>query len=88
VNFLNDAYAGPGEDRNLYVQSIVFDNSLIAGETTIDRAGPVAFHAPAVVQAPSAVAGSSPAREAEHHPSGVWFRSLLLADRDASHHRA
>jgi hypothetical protein len=31
VNFLNDLYVGPGQDRNLYVQSMSFDGTALAG---------------------------------------------------------
>jgi beta-glucanase (GH16 family) len=44
VNFLNDLYIGPGQDRNLYVQSITFDGVQVAGPpTAIMRDGPVSF---------------------------------------------
>ncbi len=43
VNFLNDAYGTPGQDRNLYVQGISFDGNSVAGQTSLMRAGPVTF---------------------------------------------
>ena len=45
VNYLNDAYAGPGEDRNLHVQSITLDNTTITTQAqNIMRSGPVTFN--------------------------------------------
>jgi hypothetical protein len=43
VTFLNDAYVGPGQDRNLYVQSMNFDGNSVAGTTSLMRDGPVTF---------------------------------------------
>ncbi len=33
VNFLNDAYAGPGQDRNLHVQAVTLDGASILPQT-------------------------------------------------------
>ena len=44
VNYLNDAYAGPGADRNLHVQSIMFDGAAVTTQPQhIMRNGPVDF---------------------------------------------
>jgi hypothetical protein len=43
VTFLNDAYVGPGQDRNLYVRSMTFDGNSVAGTTSLMRNGPVTF---------------------------------------------
>ena len=43
VNFLNDSYAGPGQDRNLYVKQITFDGVAINGTAALMRSGPVQF---------------------------------------------
>lgn len=43
VTFMNDAYVGPGQDRNLYVQSMTFDGNSVAGTTSLMRQGPVTF---------------------------------------------
>ncbi len=45
VNYLNDAYSGPGSDRNLHVQSIVLDGTTITSQPQhIMRTGPVSFN--------------------------------------------
>ena len=36
-------YVGPGQDRNLYVQSMTFDGNSVAGTTSLMRQGPVTF---------------------------------------------
>ena len=44
VNYLNDAYAGSGMDRNLHVRSITLDGVTITSQPqNIMRSGPVAF---------------------------------------------
>ncbi len=45
VNFLNDAYAGSGQDRNLHVQGITVDGTSITSQPqNIMRSGPVTFN--------------------------------------------
>ena len=60
VSFLNDAYAGPGQDRNLYVQGITFDSSAVISQTaSLRRGGPVSFaYIPAPAQPPSFRSGA------------------------------
>jgi hypothetical protein len=44
VSFLNDAYAGPTEDRNLYVTGATIDNSVISpAKLTELKPGPQSF---------------------------------------------
>ncbi len=50
VSFLNDAYAGPGQDRNLYIDSATFNGAQAEGAATLAGNGTVSF----------AVAGSAP----------------------------
>jgi len=38
VNFINDAYGGPGQDRNLYVASLSVDGQLYPGAAAADNA--------------------------------------------------
>lgn len=48
VTFLNDAYGGPGLDRNLYVDSMTFDGTAVAGAASAlywDRTQQVSFPA-------------------------------------------
>ncbi len=49
VNYLNDAYAGAGQDRNLYVQSVTVNSvSLLTKPQALLRQGYADFHAAAV----------------------------------------
>ncbi len=44
VNFLNDSYAGPGQDRNLHVQGVTVDGSTLTSQPqALMRSGPVDF---------------------------------------------
>lgn len=43
VSFTNDAYVGPGMDRNLYVQGITFNGITVAGRQALRVGGPVTF---------------------------------------------
>jgi hypothetical protein len=44
VNYMNDAYAGPGQDRNLHVQGITLDGvSITPQPANLMIGGPVAF---------------------------------------------
>ncbi len=51
ISFTNDAWAGPGQDRNLYVQSVAFDgqttasNAALLWNSTASVALPAAVHA-------------------------------------------
>jgi len=47
VDYLNDAYAGPGQDRNLHVQAIVLDSVNVTSQPAhLMISGPVAFNYP------------------------------------------
>jgi beta-mannanase len=43
VSFLNDAYAGPGEDRNLYIDSVVFNGTTMTTNTPLWTNGTANF---------------------------------------------
>ena len=43
VDYPNDLYSGPGQDRNLYIKSLTVDGMSVAGPTAIMRGGPVTF---------------------------------------------
>ncbi len=54
VNYLNDAYGGPGADRNLHVQAITFDGAAVTTQPQhIMRNGPVDFSYVAPASAPA-----------------------------------
>ena len=63
VNYLNDMYSGPGQDRNLYLKSLVFDGTTVSGSQQIMRSGPVVFsYNPALAAtAPAAQAAAAKA---------------------------
>ena len=43
VAYLNDAYGGPGQDRNLYVRTVTVDGKQISGAQSLMRAGTMTF---------------------------------------------
>ena len=43
VEFLNDAYNGPGQDRNLYLTGMTFDGTVVSSGQSMMRNGPVIF---------------------------------------------
>ena len=44
VEFLNDLYNGPGQDRNLYLTGMTFDGTSISSGQSLMRNGPVIFN--------------------------------------------
>ncbi len=66
VNFLNDAYAGAGQDRNLHVQSITLDGTAITSQAqNIMRSGPVDFNYIAPVSGAGWASGTASASKAK-----------------------
>ncbi len=64
ITYLNDAYAGPGADRNLHVQSITMDGTSITSQpSNVMRSGAVSFNyvAPVPTAGWAAVPATTPA---------------------------
>ncbi len=59
VNYLNDAYGGPGQDRNLHVQSITLDGASVTTQPqNMMCSGPVSFNYLAPVASGGWVSGA------------------------------
>jgi hypothetical protein len=46
LNFINDAYDGPGADRNLYVASVSVDGHLYSGTSAVSNTGSLGYSNP------------------------------------------